>query len=140
MLVRDVMSTNVVTVDANASVRDAVGRMLEAGIGSVVVTKEDNPAGILTKVDVLRIGHEHDRPLSEIPVYAATSRPLVTTRSSEPVRVAAERMFDEDVHHLPVADGTTLEGIVTATDLLEAQDEILAESREHAEQREEWDS
>jgi CBS domain-containing protein len=82
MLVRDVMSTNVVTVDANATVRDALGRMLEAGIGSVVATKEDNPAGILRNVDVLRIGHEHDRPLSEIPVYAATSRPLVTTRSA----------------------------------------------------------
>jgi len=139
MLVRDVMSTNVVTVDANAAVRDAVGRMLDAGVGSVVVTKEDNPAGMLTKQDVLRVGHDHDRPLSEIPVYAATSRPLVTARPSEPVRVAAARMFDEDVHHLPVAEDTALEGIVTATDLLAAQDDLLAEAREDAEQREEWD-
>jgi CBS domain-containing protein len=140
MLVRDVMSTSVGTVDANATVRDAVGHMLEDGIGSVVVTKDGNPAGILTKVDVLRVGHEHDRPLSEIPVYAATSRPLVTARPSDPVRVAAARMFEEDIHHLPVAEDTTIEGVVTATDLLDAQDDLLAESREDAERREEWDA
>ncbi|WP_336036246.1 CBS domain-containing protein [Halobacterium yunchengense] len=139
MLVREVMSTDVLTAPARTAVRDAVGRMLDAGAGSVVVTSDGTPAGILTKVDVLQAGHEYDRPLSEIPVYAAASRPLVTVEPSATVRVAAARMFDRDVHHLPVADGQTLVGVVTATDLLAAQGDLLREAREHREQREEWD-
>jgi len=137
--VRDVMSTDVVAADAEASVRAAVGLMLEEGTGSVVVEKEGNPAGILTKVDVLDAGHEHDRPLSEIPVYAAASSPLVTVEPSATVRAAAQRMFDYGIHHLPVADGLDLVGIVTATDLLEAQEDMLGEAQTADERREEWE-
>lgn len=140
MRVSDAMSMDVVTADAENAVRDAVGTMLDAGVGSVVVLKNDNPAGILTKVDVLRVGHEHDRPLSEIPVYAATSRPLVTIRPSATVRAAAVRMFEHDIHHLAVAEGVSLEGMITATDVLEAQDELLAETRDTDAERDEWDA
>ncbi|MCG1004070.1 MULTISPECIES: CBS domain-containing protein [Halobacterium] len=139
MRVRDVMSTDVLSVDAEASVRDAVGLMLDEGTGSVVVEKGGNPAGILTKVDVLEAGHEHDRPLSEIPVYAAASRPLITVSPSATVRAASARMFDYGIHHLPVADGLDLVGVVTATDLLEAQDDLLVEARDADERRAEWE-
>ena len=139
MRVREVMSTDVLSVPADDSVRDAVGRMLDRETGSVVVEKDGNPAGILTKADVLAAGHEYDRPLSEIPVYAAASHPLLTVEPSATVRAAAARMFDDGVHHLPVADGLDLVGIVTATDLLEAQDDLLAAARETDERRREWE-
>ncbi len=138
MRVREVMSTEVLSSAADDSVREAVGRMLDEGTGSVVVEKDGNPAGILTKVDVLEAGHEHDRPLSEIPVYAAASRPLITVEPSATVSAAAARMFDYGIHHLPVADGLDLVGIVTATDLLEAQDDLLVAARGTDERREEW--
>jgi CBS-domain-containing membrane protein len=140
MRVADVMTKDVVTADITDSVREASGQMLDHGTGSVVVLKDGDPAGILTKIDVMRAGHEHDRPLSEIPVYAAASRPLVTVEESTTVRAASIRMFDHGVHHLPVADGIELAGIVTATDLLEAQEGLLKEVHELEEQREEWES
>ncbi|MCD2198737.1 CBS domain-containing protein [Halobacterium sp. KA-4] len=139
MRVRDVMSTDVLSAAADESVRDAVGRMLDRETGSVVVEKDSNPAGILTKVDVMEAGHEHDRPLSEIPVYAAASRPLITVEPSATVSAAAARMFDYGIHHLPAADGLELVGIVTATDLLEAQDDLLVEARGTDERRDEWE-
>lgn len=140
MRVADVMTRDVLTADVNESVRQAVGRMLEYGAGSVVVLKDGDPAGILTKVDVMRVGHEHDRPLSEIPVYAAASRPLITVKPSTTVRAASTRMFDHGIHHLPVAEDLELDGIVTATDILAAQDDLLKEAQEREEQREEWDA
>jgi CBS domain-containing protein len=140
MRVADVMTRDVVTADVTDSIREASGQMLEHRTGSVVVFKDGDPAGILTKVDVMRAGHEHDRPLSEIPVYAAASRPLVTVKPSTTVRAASTRMFDHDIHHLPVAEGLELAGIVTATDLLEAQEDLLEEVHEVDEQREEWES
>lgn len=140
MRVADVMTSHVVTADVKDSVRQAAGQMLEYGTGSVVVFKEGDAAGILTKVDVMRVGHEHDRPLSEIPVYAAASRPLITVKPSATVRAASTRLFDHGIHHLPVAEGLELDGIVTATDLLEAQEDLLAEAHELDQQREEWDA
>ena len=138
MRVADVMTEGVLTVDAETSLRVAAGRMVEAGVGSLVVTSSGNPEGILTETDFVRAGHEHDRPFSEVPVYAAMSHPLVTTNRGETVRTTARTMRDRGVKKLPVADGIDLVGIVTTTDLVRVQDDLARETREHLDEREEW--
>jgi CBS domain-containing protein len=138
MQVAEAMTNRVVTVAADASLRAAADLMLSEGVGSVVVRRDGNPAGILTEADFVAAGHEHDRPFSEIPVYAAASSPLVTTGPSATLRSAAERMNEAGVKRLPVADGIDLIGIVTATDLLAARSDLDAEAREYLREREEW--
>ncbi|WP_232702904.1 CBS domain-containing protein [Halobacterium wangiae] len=138
MQVADAMTNEVVTVAAEASLHAAAGRMLTEGVGSVVVTREGNPAGILTEADFVAAGHEHDRPFGEIPVYAAASSPLVTIGPTATLRAAAAKMSEERIKRLPVAEGIDLVGIVTATDLLAAQGDLDAESRRYLREREEW--
>jgi CBS domain-containing protein len=132
MLVEAVMTTDLVTCDADATVRDATERMLRNRVGSVVVTDDGTPAGILTESDVLRAGYATDDPLSTIPVRKAASAPLVTVRPSATLRTATKRMRSEGVKKLVVVDGMSPEGIVTTQDVVDNYAGIRKEVRDLA--------
>jgi CBS domain-containing protein len=138
MPVSDAMTETVVSVSAHASLRAAAEKMLEAEAGSVVVTSDGDPAGILTEHDFVAAGHEHDRAFSEIPVFAAASRPLITIEPSASLARAASEMRDAGVKRLPVADGIELVGVVTVTDLLGERDKLDDDTRRALQQRDEW--
>jgi len=138
MRVADAMTTAVVSVPATASLREAADRMLDREVGSVVVTRNGTPAGILTEHDFVAAGHEYDRPFGRIPVYAAASRPLETVQPSASVERAAHQMHEAGVHHLPVADGLDLVGIVTTTDLLAVRDRLDDEAERALRERADW--
>ncbi|GAA0551090.1 CBS domain-containing protein [Halorubrum ejinorense] len=119
MLVEEVMTTDLVTCDADATVRTAAELMLRNRIGSVVVTDGGTPAGILTESDVLHAAYATDDPLSTIPVQKAASAPLVTVRPDATLRTATDRMRSEGVKKLVVVDGVTPAGIVTTQDVVD---------------------
>lgn len=140
MLVRDLMSTDLVTAPADASLREAVGRMLEGGVGSVIVLNEGEPAGMVTETDALLAGYRTDRPLGSIPVRSTMSGPVVTVTPSTPVREAIDRMVTNDIKKLPVLEGIDLVGIVTMSDVVDHHGALLQRARSIEEQRERWES
>jgi len=119
MQVRELMSTEVIAVDIDTTVADAVDRLLEAGVGSVIVVDGDgNPVGILTESDVLRAARESGSPLGDIDVSDVGHRPVVTTTPSTAVNTVARQMADDGVKKVPVLDGLDLVGILTLTDIV----------------------
>lgn len=116
--VRELMSTDVVTVEVDASVATAVDRLLDAGVGSAIVVDDGDPLGVLTESDVLRAARDTGRPLGDIDVSEAGHRPAVTTTPSAAVTTVARSMADEGVKKIPVLDGLELVGIVTLTDIV----------------------
>jgi CBS domain-containing protein len=140
MLVRDLMSAEVVTIDIANSLRAAAKLMLSARVGSVIVTEDGNRVGILTENDALAAGCVADVPFDEIPVSEAMSRPLVTIQPDKTVRAAVERMEAEDVKKLPVVDGMDLLGIVTMSDVVKGYQEIMQEAHQIDDRRDGWES
>ncbi len=115
--VKDVMKKEVITMDESNTIQDAAQKMTEANVGCVIITKNNNPVGILTERDyVTRIASE-GRPmftsLSEV-----MSSPLITTSQEETVWDAADIMRRRKIHKLPVIDNDKVIGILTATDLV----------------------
>ena len=48
------MKANVVSIDSEASVKDAASKMIQHGVGSLVVTEQEaRPASIITETDLL---------------------------------------------------------------------------------------
>ncbi|WP_135667706.1 CBS domain-containing protein [Halorhabdus rudnickae] len=140
MLVEDLMSTDVVTVGSAASLREAVGQLLEYGVGSVVVlSDEGNPVGIVTESDALRAGYTTERPFAEIPVSKLAHHPVVTTQPSTTIQSVATKMGDNDVKKVPVMDGLELVGIITLTDIVRHLSAIRVEAGEVATSPDEWD-
>ena len=140
MLVRDLMTEDVVTAEADSSLEDAARAMLTAGVGSVIVTRDGTPTGILTESDALAAGCAAGVPFEEIPLAEAMSGPLETIQPDVTVRAAVERMEAEDIKKLPVLDGMDLLGILTMTDVVQSYHDIVREAHRLDERREGWES
>jgi len=140
MLVRELMSDPVVTVDSTASLRGVVGAMLDRDVGSVVLVEggDATPVAIVTVSDVLRGTHDRDEPLSAIPARTAGSSPLATVEPDRTVGDALERMREEGVTHLPVVSGLDVVGMLTLTDVALGYEEIREEALEVAGRRRSW--
>ncbi|QSG10002.1 CBS domain-containing protein [Halapricum desulfuricans] len=139
MLVRELMTTDVVTCDEHATLRVAVGTLLERGVGSVVLTSDEgNPTGIVTESDALRAAYRTDRPLSGIEVADLSHGSVITASPDETVQRVARRMATEGVKKVPVMDGVDLRGIVTLTDIVWHLSDIRSEAAEVAEMGSEW--
>jgi CBS domain-containing protein len=115
--VRDVMTTNVVVMNENESVRDAARRMKELDIGDVLVAKEGGRlSGILTDRDIviraLAEGRDGNSKIGEV-----CSRELVTLSPDMEIDKAVDMMKERAVRRLPVLDGERPIGIVSLGDL-----------------------
>jgi CBS domain-containing protein len=114
----DVMTSGVLSVAPEDTLGEAAQKMVERGVGSVVVLDFGRLIGILTERDLMRAtaGRTHS---SEARVREwMTADPLTATEDT-PVEEAARTMLDHGFRHLPVvADGRPV-GIVSIRDVAE---------------------
>ena len=115
--VKQIMKTNVVSIDENENVQDAAQQMIKSNIGCVIITRDGIPFGIFTESDFVRIaakGNSLFTHLSEV-----ISTPLVVINPEETLWEAADIMKKKDIHKLPVQDENKIVGIITASDLVQ---------------------
>ncbi|WP_135826288.1 CBS domain-containing protein [Halorussus ruber] len=140
MFVRDVMTETVVTVESDSSIQQTATQMLREDVGSIIVTHEGTPAGIVTKSDILYAGVASGKPYDQIPLSTVVNYPVVTVGPDATLREAVEMMKENSVKHLPVTAHGELRGIVTTTDVAahhqRAFDDVCEMRRECREQRE----
>jgi len=140
MFVRDVMTETVVTVENDSSIQQTATQMLRKDVGSIIVTHEGTPAGIVTKSDILYAGVASGKPYDQIPLSTVVNYPVVTVGPDATLQEAVEMMKENSVKHLPVTADGELRGIVTTTDVAahhqQAFDDVREMKRECREQRE----
>ncbi|MFA5860803.1 MAG: CBS domain-containing protein [Candidatus Thermoplasmatota archaeon] len=121
MIVDSLMHRDVATLPASATVRAAALLMRSRGVGCVIATVADSPAGMLTERDVtFRIVAE-GRDAEKTLVAEVMTRPLATIEPSASIEEAAERMKSLRVKRLVVVLGDQVRGIVTVTDIAYAE-------------------
>lgn len=141
MTIRDVMSTDLVTITLDETLQTAVTRMLDNRVGSVVVMSGGKPVGIITETDVLAVGTTFESSFEDIPVNRTVSQNLVTVSSETSVDEAVETMREYGIKKLPVVDDGDLVGIVTMTDLVYHHHELAREARKLEMERDrEWNT
>lgn len=101
------------------TVEDAVKRMAEENIGSVVIVDGNfKPLGIFTERDLLRRVCARGLVLREVKLKEVMTRDLLTIKESEPARRALETMIHFEIRHLPVVDSEgRLVGIISIQDV-----------------------
>ena len=117
ILVKDIMTRSLITVDASATINEAAKLMEKAKVGSVVVTENKIPIGIMTDRDFAITIAAHAYPI-QTKVKQVMSAPLVHIRSDDEVWTAADIMYSRKIRRLPVLDEDELLGIVSATDFV----------------------
>ncbi len=112
-----VMTGNVVTLDVSKTTLDAAVIMTEKKIGSVVVTKADEPFGIVTERDIIRRVAAAGGLLQNTKLADIASQPLVTGSPDLTVEDATEMMTKNKIRKLPIVSENRVVGIVTTSDL-----------------------
>lgn len=125
-LVRDWMSSPVVVVDPDASVKYALTLMRRRKIHSVVIAmSEKNPTyGIVTSTDIRDKIVAAGRNPAELTVREIMSGPIITGNPDWTLMECSQVMQKHHIHHLPIADEHgTLIGMISATDIFMAVEE-----------------
>ena len=126
MVVKDVMSSPVVTTDEEAPSNHIANLMQENNLGCVIVTnKAGKPIGIITERDlVLRVLAKNLTPGSVTAKEIMTS-PLVTIEPEATINDAARRMSRLDIRRLGVLYKDNLVGIISSKDILNVMPELI---------------
>ena len=124
--VRDWMSSPVVVVDPDSSVKYTLTLMRRRKIHSVVVASSDkNPEyGIVTSTDIRDKIVAAGRNAAEMSVREIMSGPIITGNPDWTLMQCSQVMQENHIHHLPIADESgALIGIISATDIFMAVEE-----------------
>ena len=123
--VRDVMVREVITVDENSSVKEAVDIMNEFQIGSLLVLERGKAKGIVTERDFLRRVIAEAKDVMNTKVKEIMTTPLVVVEPGMDLEEAVKLMFQNKIKKLAVVDANKLVGIVTLTDIARFQPQMI---------------
>lgn len=142
--VKDIMSTELISIKEDTTIRDLIKTFAENGISGVpVLDKDGYVSGVVTSVDILKNESSHtfynepfmlnveaslfeDSKFFEQPVSSIMSKDLYTISPGESVARMAKIMYTKRVHRLLVTEYNKLIGVVSTFDLLK----LLASSDE----------
>jgi CBS domain-containing protein len=126
MLVKDVMSSPVVTLDEDGTADKVAKIMAKNGFGAVVINDAKGKAiGIITERDLVkRVIAKNSKP-STVKAKDIMTSPLATIEPDASVSEAARRMTRLDIRRLGVFYKGNLVGIVSSKDLLSVMPELI---------------
>jgi CBS domain-containing protein len=133
MLVKDVMSSPVITINENAPANRVAELMDKHGLGCIIViSKERKPLGIITERDLVRrVLVKNIKPDSFKAKEVMTS-PLITVEPDEKISEAARRMSRLNIRRLGVMYKGQLVGVLSSKDALSVMPELIEISQEQA--------
>jgi len=133
MVVKDVMSSPVVTIDESAPANKIAELMNKNVLGCIIVrNKEGKPLGIITERDlVIRVLARNMKPDSFKAEEVMTS-PLITVDPDEKISEVARKMSRLNVRRLGVMYKGKLVGIVSSKDVLAVIPELIETIQERA--------
>ena len=115
--IREVMSTELVTVAREATVAEAATVMGGSHVGAALVLHPDGSlAGIFTERDILRALASDFDAAGHVVEQWMSGEPRTIAPAAD-VREALEMMLEEGFRHLPVLDDGRLVGVVSIRDL-----------------------
>jgi CBS domain-containing protein len=109
---------DVFRIDGDATVLEAVRQMVDANVGSLLVTAADEITGIVTERDYLRRVAVEGRTDTDTFVREIMSSPPVVVTPQTSIDECMALMTDRRIRHLPVTDGGEVIGIVSIGDLV----------------------
>ncbi len=121
--VRDCMTAQVTTLDVSDTVFDAAEAIIHHSVGCVVVMRNDDIAGILTKGDVIKSSLLSDQDPKKTKLSSVMVTPVISVSPDSSLEEAAKIMSNRHVSKLPVIDDESglLVGILTSTDVMRVE-------------------
>ncbi len=126
MIVKDVMSSPVVTVNEKETVTKVAKLMGTHDLGCIIVTgKDGKPLGIITERDLVKRVLAKNRPRYKLAAKDVMTAPLITIDPEENLSEASRRMSRLNVRRLGVMYKGELVGIISSKDILAVTPELI---------------
>ncbi|HOG47551.1 MAG TPA: CBS domain-containing protein [Anaerolineae bacterium] len=117
MKIREIMTTDVVSVPSSATIMEAARLMRDADIGDVLIQDSNQLMGILTDRDIACRAVAEGLDCAGARVGDIMSRDLFTGMPDWDVNSASDLMAEEQIRRLPIMENGKLVGIVSLGDL-----------------------
>jgi CBS domain-containing protein len=124
MLVKEVMTKKVITIDSNETVFDACMKYQDNKVGCLIVTEGEHNVGIVTERDLIERTICHHKNPYKTKINEIMSPSLISIQPLETLEKALEIMNRYKIKKLPVISYNLLVGIITITDIANAKPEI----------------
>jgi len=118
-IVSDVMK-DIISIEAEAFVSEAAQKMIDNKIGSIIVTENGEPKGIITRSDMIKrviVAYQDPR---ETTAGSVMSTPLISIEASTPILDAMRYIRDQDINQVLLSSDSKYVGIVSEGDLVRA--------------------
>ena len=112
---------DVLKIDASATVFDAIKKIVDKNVGSILVTEGEEVVGIMTERDYLRKIAVLGRTSHETLVSEIMTSPLVYVTPETTIEESMAIMTDRRIRHLPVVEDEDVVGIISIGDLVKFQ-------------------
>lgn len=124
MFIRDVMSvktgSEIYGIEPDAPVSEAVKRLVEKDIGSLVVMHDGRMVGFITERDILRGMHARGCSLADVQVSELMEKEPVLCNPEDSVDYARDVLTKSRLSHLVVMDNNRLLGVISFHDVAKA--------------------
>jgi CBS domain-containing protein len=119
---KDLMSTDLVMIDGNATALDAAKLMAEKGVRALIVDRRgpEDAYAIVTQRDIVYDVMADGTDPSTVQVHEIMSKPLVVVNPDLDIRFVARLMRNVGLSRAPVIAEGKLKGIVSVSDVLKA--------------------
>lgn len=125
--IKDVMDRSVAAIDNGATVADAIKKMLQSGVWSLVVQKRGLPEGVVTERDILRRCIGKGLIPEKVKVEEVMTSPLITIGPNATIGEAMRMMIEKNVRRLFIVEGGKITGRITQTKLFESTLNVMTD-------------
>jgi CBS domain-containing protein len=115
--VRDLMVSDVVTIEPSTSVVDAAKRMIQEEKGPLPIVEGNRPVAIVTDRDIVAHVVAEGRDPNSVTVDDIASHELVTIGPDQDVDEARQLMAQHELDRILVVEGDRLVGIISEADI-----------------------
>ena len=121
----DVMVEDVITVEEETTAKEVAELMNKHEIGCLIVMKMGKPAGIVTERDLVKRILLESKDPEKTKISEIMSKPLIVGKPQMELEQTVSLMVEQKIKKLPVTQDGKLVGLITLTDILRFQPELL---------------
>ncbi len=123
--IHDVMVNKVITIKRHTTLENAVKLMNKHEIGCLIVEEEGKPIGIITERDLLKRVLATSKETRKMKAEQIMTNELISISPKMEIEEAARLMCQKKIKKLPVVENGKLLGLVTLTDILRIQPQLI---------------
>ncbi|PKP60978.1 MAG: hypothetical protein CVT88_01535 [Candidatus Altiarchaeales archaeon HGW-Altiarchaeales-1] len=115
----DVMAKDIVYIDGNATVGEAVNTMFAKKVSALIVNSRnvDDAFGIVTRKDVVSKLVAQGKDPKAVKVHEIMTKPLITVSPGLSVKYCARLFSKTGIRRAPVFDGKKIVGVLSNSDI-----------------------